>query len=155
MKPQPIRQSVMGWCFNPMKPITLARHAKAIGLEAIEGIGSEHYDAILKLGLKISLVGSHSFKEGPVNPDHHAKVESKLRDAIELAQRVGAPAVITFTGMQTSGISDRAAMKHCIACWKRIMPLAESCGVNVVLEHLNSVDDSHPMKGHPGYFGDD
>src|SRR5690606_30241589 len=23
------------------------------------------------------------------------------------------------------------------------------------LEHLNSRDESHPMKGHPGYFGDD
>jgi hydroxypyruvate isomerase len=23
------------------------------------------------------------------------------------------------------------------------------------LEHLNSRDNSHPMKGHPGYFGDD
>ncbi len=25
----------------------------------------------------------------------------------------------------------------------------------LVLEHLNSRDSSHPMKGHPGYFGDD
>ena len=23
------------------------------------------------------------------------------------------------------------------------------------VEHLNSRDDTHPMKGHPGYFGDD
>ena len=26
--------------------------------------------------------------------------------------------------------------------------------MTLVLEHLNSRDDSHPMKGHPGYFGD-
>ena len=32
---------------------------------------------------------------------------------------------------------------------------AEEKGVTIVLEHLNSRDDSHPMKGHPGYFGDD
>jgi len=24
-----------------------------------------------------------------------------------------------------------------------------------VLEHLNTRDDTHPMKGHPGYFGED
>ena len=35
------------------------------------------------------------------------------------------------------------------------MPLAEKKGITLVLEHLNSRDDSHPMKGHPGYFGDD
>ena len=27
--------------------------------------------------------------------------------------------------------------------------------MGLVLEHLNSEDDSHPMKGHPGYWGDD
>ena len=32
-------------------------------------------------------------------------------------------------------------------------PLAEK-KITLCLEHLNSRDDSHPMKGHPGYFGD-
>ena len=27
-------------------------------------------------------------------------------------------------------------------------------GIILCLEHLNSRDNSHPMKGHPGYFGD-
>ena len=35
------------------------------------------------------------------------------------------------------------------------MLLAEEKRITVVLEHLNSRDGSHPMKGHPGYFGDD
>jgi len=34
------------------------------------------------------------------------------------------------------------------------MPLAEEKGVTLVLEHLDSRDSSHPMEGHPGYFGD-
>ncbi len=34
------------------------------------------------------------------------------------------------------------------------MPLAEAKQVTLVLEHLNTKDDSHPMKGHPGYWGD-
>ena len=32
---------------------------------------------------------------------------------------------------------------------------AERKGVNICLEILNSRDTSHPMKGVPGYFGDD
>ena len=35
------------------------------------------------------------------------------------------------------------------------MAHAEKKGVTVCLEHLNTRDDSHPMKGHPGYQGDD
>jgi hydroxypyruvate isomerase len=31
----------------------------------------------------------------------------------------------------------------------------ERKGVTIVLEQLNTRDDSHPMKGHPGYQGDD
>lgn len=150
-----IRQSVMGWCFNPMPAVELARHAKQIGLEAIEGIPSSAYPEVTKLGLKISLVGSHGFAEGPLDPENHAMVEAKLREGIDLAVQYGAPNVITFTGMQKKGISETAARKNCLTCWKRVVPYAEEKGIGLVLEHLNTRDDSHPMKGHPGYWGDD
>lgn len=154
-KPGRVRQSVMGWCFKPMDAITLAKHCKRIGLEAMEGISSSQYDEVTKLGLKISLVGSHGFAKGPVDPDNHAEVEAKLREGIDLAVKYGAPNVITFTGMSKTGISDEAAKRNCLDCWKRVIPYAEENKVGLVLEHLNSVDDSHPMKGHPGYWGDD
>ncbi len=156
-----VRQSVMGWCFNPMDPIKLAKHCKEIGLEAIEGIPSKHYDAVTKIGLKISLVSSHGFAKGPVDPDNHAEVEKKLREGIDLAVKYGAPNVITFTGMRKEGISDTAARKNCLDCWKRVLPYAEQNGIGLVLEHLNSEEHLdkdgkvHPMKGHPGYWGDD
>ena len=150
-----VRQSIMGWCFKPMDPIELAKHCKRIGLEAMEGVPSQHYDAITKMGLKISLVGSHGFANGPLDTDNHAEVEKKLREGIDLAVKYGAPNVITFTGMSKPGISDERARKNCLDCWKRVIPYAEENGIGIVLEHLNSKDDSHPMKGHPGYWGDD
>jgi hydroxypyruvate isomerase len=42
-----------------------------------------------------------------------------------------------------------------VKLWKELLPLAEKHQVYLCLEHLNTRDDSHPMKGHPGYFGDD
>lgn len=150
-----VRQSVMGWCFNPMGGVELAKHCKRIGIEAIEGISSKDYDEVTKLGVKISLVGSHGFAKGPLDPDNHAEVEKKLRDGIDLAVKYNAPNVITFTGMKTDNVNDEAAFNNCISCWKRVMPYAEQNGIGLVLEHLNSVDDTHPMKGHPGYWGDD
>ena len=156
-----IRQSIMGWCFKPMDMIELAKHCKRIGLEAMEGIDSKLYDQVTSLGLKISLVSSHGFSKGPLDPDNHAEVEKKLRDGIDLAVKYGAPNVITFTGMSKQGISEQAAKKNCIDCWKRIIPYAEEKGIGLVLEHLNSKahlnpdGTVHPMKGHPGYWGDD
>ncbi|WP_417733021.1 hydroxypyruvate isomerase family protein [Rosistilla oblonga] len=150
-----IHQSVMGWCFKPMPSIELAKHCKAIGIEAIEGIPASDYPAVTKLGLKISLVGSHGFQNGPLDPENHAMNEAKLREAIDTAVKFGAPSVITFTGMRKTGIDDRQATKNCLDLWKRVLPYAEANDITLVLEHLNSRDDTHPMKGHPGYWGDD
>ena len=149
-----IRQSIMGWTFNPMPTPELARHCKAIGLVAMEGIDAKHYPLIRELGLAVSLVSSHGFTNGPFNPAHHEHCERSLRDAIDLAVQVQCRNVITFTGMREPGISDEAGARNCVDLWKRVIGYAEGKKVNLCLEHLNSRDNTHPMKGHPGYFGD-
>ena len=151
-----IRQSVMGWCFKPMPALELAKHCKAIGIEAMEGISAKDYPAVRKLGLKISLVsGGHGFKKGPCVAANKDFVIEKLKAGIDLAAEIGTKSVITFTGMREKGLTDAAGAKNCVAAWKAVMPYAEKKKINLVLEHLNTRDDSHPMKGHPGYFGED
>ena len=150
-----VRHSVMGWCFKPMDPITLARHAVEIGLVGIEGIDRAHYPAVRELGLEISLVSSHGFAKGPCDPAHREEVHEKLVEAIDVASRVGSRKVITFTGMRFPDMDEERAAAECVAAWQRVLPLAEARGVTLVLEHLNTRDATHPMKGHPGYFGDD
>ncbi len=151
-----IRQSIMGWCFNPMPTLELAKHCKEIGLVAMEGIDSKHYPAVRELGLKISLVsGGHGFKNGPCNPKNTDAVINGLKKGIDLAAEIGTKKVITFTGMNYKDMDPDQAAKLCVETWKKVMPHAEKKGITLVLEHLNSRDDSHPMKGHPGYFGDD
>jgi len=149
-----IRQSIMGWTFNPMPTPDLARHCKEIGLVAMEGIDAKHYPMVRELGLQISLVGSHGFAKGPVNTANHASVIQSLRDGIDLAVQVQSKKVITFTGMREPGMDDATAAKNCVDCWKKVVGYAEQRGITLCLEHLNSRDGSHPMKGHPGYFGD-
>lgn len=151
-----IRQSVMGWCFKPMPVPELAKHCAEIGLVAMEGIDKKHYPVVEELGLGISLVsGGHGFKNGPCNPENTEKVVAGLHGGIELAKAVGSPSVITFTGMEFDGMDRDKAAALCVETWEKVMPAAEKAGITLVLEHLNSRDGSHPMKGHPGYFGDD
>jgi hydroxypyruvate isomerase len=121
----------------------------------MEGIDRKHYPMVRELGLQISLVGSHGFANGPFNRTNHAVVVKALRDGIDTALQFGCDKVITFTGMREAGISDTQGIQNCLECWKEIIPYAEEKKVTLCLEHLNSRDNSHPMKGHPGYFGDD
>lgn len=150
-----IHQSVMGWCFKPMLALELAKHCKAIGLEAMEGVSAQDYPAIRNLGLKISLVGSHSFKKGPFAKANHEHCAERLKAGVDLAVEVNCPSVITFTGMREKGTNDAQGESNCVELWKSVAGYAEKKKINLVLEHLNTRDDSHPMKGHPGYFGDD
>lgn len=153
-----LRQSVMGWCFNErkVKPGELAAKCLEFGITGIEGIPAEAYPEVRKLGMEISLVsGGHGFKEGPCNPEFRGKVVEGIKKGIALAKEVGSKRVITFTGMRFDGMNEEKAAADCVAAWKEVVGDAEKAGVTVVMEHLNSRDDSHPMKGHPGYFGDD
>ncbi|MDB6117291.1 MAG: hyi [Verrucomicrobiaceae bacterium] len=150
-----LKQTIMGWCFKPMDTLTLAKHCADIGLVGMEGIDKAAYKDVMALGLKISLVGSHSFNNGPCNPAFRDEVVKKLTDGINLAADVGCKKVITFTGMKFDGMDRTQAIKGCLDTWKQVLPLAEQKGITLCLEHLNSRDGSKPMTGHPGYFGDD
>lgn len=150
-----IRQSVMGWCFNPMPTSELIRHCADVGIEAIEGIDRKFYSEAIKAGLQIALVSSHGFANGPVDRANQESCVQKLREAIDVAVEFNSPSVITFTGMRVPNMDDATAEQNCIDCWKQVIEYAEEKKITLVLEHLNSRDSSHPMKGHPGYFGDD
>jgi hydroxypyruvate isomerase len=150
-----IHQSLMGWCFNPMPVPELINHCVDAGLEAIEGIDPKFYPEARSQGLKIALVSSHGFATGPVDPANHELCLQKLRKSIDIAVEFESPSVITFTGMRVPGMDDSTAEQNCLDCWKQVISYAEEKKITLVLEHLNSRDNSHPMKGHPGYFGDD
>jgi hydroxypyruvate isomerase len=149
-----VKQSIMGWTFNPMPTDELARHCKALGMHAMEGVDAKHYPMIRELGLKISLTGSHGFNKGPCDPANREMVISKIKEGIDRAVQFEAPGVITFTGYRVKGMSDEEQNRTCVETWKAVAGYAEEKKVNICLEHLNSRDDSHPMKGHPGYYGD-
>jgi hydroxypyruvate isomerase len=149
-----IRHSVMGWCFNPMPTEELIAACHKMGMKAMEGIDKKFDPNLRELGMKPSLVSSHGFKVGPASRDNHAEVTAKLRSSIDTAVEFGAPSVITFTGMRDASLTDEQMAKNCVDCWKDVIGYAEQKGITLCMEHLNSRDNTHPMKGHPGYFGD-
>ena len=152
---QKIRQSVMGWCFKPMPVPELIDHCVEIGLEAIEVLPPEFYPLAVEKGLKISMVKSHNFNQGPTDPKNHPMMEKQIIEAIDLAKKFGAPSVMVFSGYVVKGLSAEQMTANCIELWKKVIGHAEKQGVTLCLEQLSTRDTSHPMKGHVGYFADD
>lgn len=149
-----IKQSVYGWCFRPMPTPRLIDACHRMGIPAMD-VGAEYYPKLRELGMSVTMTGSHGFKKGPLSKDNHAFCIERLRAGIDLAVKWDCSKVITFTGMREKGVSDEQAAHNCVDCWKQVIGYAEQKGVSLCLEILNSRDGTHPMKGHPGYFGDD
>jgi hydroxypyruvate isomerase len=149
-----IKQSVYGWCFKPLPAEQLIDACHRMGIPAMD-VGKEHYGRLRELGMHVTMVSSHGFKKGPFSRENHPFCVQRLREAIDTAVQWKSSNVITFTGMRDEGISDEQGARNCVECWQQVTPYAEQQGVNLCLEILNTRDDSHPMKGHPGYFGDD
>lgn len=166
-----INHSVVFWCFNIAgehwdieKMCTVA---KSLGIKSVEICGPDEWPTIKKHGLTCALAANGMpgapFMKGLNNLAYHDEVISTTMKTIDQCAEAGIPAVIAFTGYKwrnaedpNSGeISLQEGADNCVAGLKKLAVHAEKKGVTICLEHLNTRDSSHPMKGHPGYQGDD
>jgi sugar phosphate isomerase/epimerase len=166
-----IKQSIVFWCFNVAGDQwdieKTCQVAKQLGVSSIELAPPETWPAIKKHGLTCAIAPNGMpgapFMRGLNNPRYHEEVIARTGEMIDAAAAAGFPAVIAFTGFKwrdaddpTSGeISLEEGAANCVKALEELAPRAEKQGVTICLEHLNTRDDSHPMKGHPGYQGDD
>ena len=149
-----IQQSLVHWCYKDYWNVEqMARLARDLGCRSIELIDPQHWPTLKKHGLVCAIASSHGFVKGFNNPAHWDECLEKLRTRIDQCAAAGFPSVITFTGMREN-IPDDVGLKNCVEGYKKIVGYAEKQQVTLCLEMLNSRDDSHPMKGHPGYQGD-
>jgi hydroxypyruvate isomerase len=149
-----IRQSLVHWCYKKYWDVEpMARLARQLGCQSIELIDPAHWSTLKQYGLTCAIAGSHGFAKGFNNPANWEFCTGILRERIDQSADFGCPSVITFTGMREN-IADDEGLNNCVAGLKKIVGYAEQKKVTLCLEMLNSRDNSHPMKGHPGYQGD-
>ena len=147
-----IRQSVLDWCYAPMDLETLARHAAAIGLTAIENVAPKDWGILKRYGLVNAMTVGHMFVDGMNHKENHAMCIEKLTAAIDANAEAGFPNVITFSGMRR-GMPDDVGLDNTVLGLKQVIGHAERKRVNICLEVLNSRVDVE-MKGHPDYMCD-
>jgi hydroxypyruvate isomerase len=149
-----IKQSIVHWCYQETWSVEqLAELAKRLGCLSVELVDAKYWPMLKELGLTCAIASSHGFVKGMNDPENWDYCFDILRQRIDEAAEMDVPSVITFTGMR-GDIPDAVGLKNCVAGFKQIVGYAEQKKVTLCLEMLNSRDDSHPMKGHPGYQGD-
>ena len=92
-----------------------------------------------------SMVGHASLPDGLNKVENHDRIEAELRDRVDLAAEHGIGGLICFSGNRNPGQSDLEGMVVCAKGLRRIAPFAESKGINLNVELLNS------KVNHPGY----
>jgi hydroxypyruvate isomerase len=165
-----IKQSIAFWCFNTAgekwdldKQCQVARELGCLSVELVE---SAQWGLLKKNGLVCAMAPNGMpgmpFVKGFNNPRYHEEVITRMKKEIDACAEAGFPNIIAFTGYQwrdaeapkSGAISRDEGAANCVQGLKQVVGYAEKKGVNVCLEHLNTRDRSHPMKGHPGYQGD-
>ena len=166
-----VRQSLVFWCFNARAERwdidRTCEVARQLGVPSVEVVGPEHWPVLRKHGLTCALAPNGMpgmpFVRGFNNTQFHAENLERTGRMIDACADARFPAVITFVGYKWRNPDDPAsgtipqdeAARNCVAGLKELARHAERKGVTVCLEHLNTRDSSDPMKGHPGYQGDD
>ena len=165
-----IKQSLAYWCLNapPWKwdIERICATAKGLGCPSVELVPHELWPAFRKHGLTSALAPNGMpdppFVKGVNNPRYHEEVITRTKQAIDQAADFGIPSVIAFTGYKWRVAEDPASgamsleegAANCVKALSELARHAEKKRVTICLEQLNTRDSTDPMKGHPGYQGD-
>ena len=166
-----IKQSLTFWCLNATEwkwdLDRICVTAKSLGCQSVELVPPELWPTLRRHGLQCAMalngMPDPPFRKGLNNPRFQEEVIVRTKETIDQAAEFGFPNVIAFTGYKWRDPDDPGSGVISLAegaanTVKGLSELAEYAAkkrVTVCLEHLNSRDHSHPMKGHPGYQGDD
>jgi hydroxypyruvate isomerase len=166
-----IKQTLAYWCLNATgwqwEIDRICQTAVKLGCSSVELAPPELWPVVARYGLKNSLVlngmPNPVFLKGLNNPRYQEEVIARTKAVINQCPDFGIPNVICFTGYKWVDVDDPSrgeipahqGAENTVKGMRELADYASSRNVTIVLEQLNTRDTSHPMKGHPGYQGDD
>lgn len=135
------RHSVCQWCYSSMDLADLTRQAKAMGIESIELLSEPQWKIVQTNGLTCAVAnGPTTIGSGFNRLENHDAIVKRSEELLPKIKAAGIPNMIVFSGNR-GGLSDAEGLKNCAVGLKRITPLAESLGVTIIMELLNSKID--------------
>ena len=145
-----ITQSVARWCYADIPLPSFCASVADIGLTAMDLLTVDEWAVAHDHGLVVSCgdVGAGTIEDGLNDPRNHPTIIGAFEEHIPRAAREGVPNVICFFGNRR-GMDDVPAIANSIRCLRECAPIAESEGVTILVEVLNSKPG-----GHVDYIGD-
>ncbi|MES2464416.1 MAG: TIM barrel protein [Armatimonadota bacterium] len=143
-----MKQSLSWWAFcrQSVTPETLVREAKRIGYAGFDLVPEEHWGLINDAGLTVACVGGHqSLSDGLNRRDNHERIVGQIEENLAKAVKFGIPNLVVFSGNR---VGEEDGAEATIEVLRRVAPSAESAGVTLIMELLNS------KKDHKGYEAD-
>jgi hydroxypyruvate isomerase len=148
-----IKQSMCYPIFKPkdMSLDDLFRTGAEIGYAAVEfWARGDDYEEVVETAHKHNLVvasmqGHASLPDGLNLRSNHDRIETELRESIDIAARYSIPGLICFSGNRQPFQTEVEAIDAVADGFRRIAPYAEEKGINLNMELLNSKVD------HAGY----
>jgi len=166
-----IKQSLAYWCLTATDwhwdIHQVCRTACSLGCRSVELVPPELWPVVRQYGLENAIAHNGMpdpvFAKGLNNLRYQEEVIARTKEAIDQSADAGIPNVIAFTGYKwldaedprSGEISRGEGAANTVRGLRELAAHGEARGVTICLEQLNTRDDSHPMKGHPGYQGDD
>ena len=166
-----IKQSLAYWCLSATHCQWDIRRvcetARDLGCAGVELAVPEDWSLVRSYGLEMPLAHNGMpdpvFAKGLNNPRYQEEVIAVTKKMIDRCAEHSIPNVIAFTGYKWRDADDPSSGEipreegaaNTVRGLRELARYGESCNVTVVMEQLNTRDDTHPMKGHPGYQGDD
>ncbi len=166
-----ISQSVAHWCFDAVgwTVADTVQAAVAFGCKSVELVDPPDWPLLKTNGLTcasaLNGMPGPPFLKGLNNLTYHDEVIGRSKKMIDAcaASNGLCQQVIAFTGYkyrvaedpQSGEISLDEGADNCVTGLSDLGSYAAASKVTISIEMLNTRDDTHPMKGHPGYQGDD
>lgn len=138
------KQAVARWSFGSV-PIEAFKEVYALGVTGVEMPAEKEYDQFRDMGFTIVSIGGHQSLENGLNKrENHTRIQDELGVTLETAKKYQIPNLIVFSGNR-NGKTEQEGAHNTIEGLNLVKGMAESAGVTLVLELLNSKVD------HPGY----
>lgn len=136
-----IKHSVCKWCYASIPLEEFAIACADMGLQSIELLNEKDWSVISKYNLKcaMGIATDYGIPKGFNRLEYHNKLVADFTDIIPKAAAAGVPNLICFSG-NSDGQTDNDGLINCAIGLRKLMPVAEKYGVNIMIELLNTND---------------
>lgn len=139
--PGRLHQSVSRWCYGKMPLDALCQTAKDMGIKGIDLLGENDWPVVKAQGLECAMAsGLGNIPAGWNRPENQERLIAIAQELLPKIAQAGIKNVVIFSGNR-EGLPDSEGITNCARGLEKILPLAESLGVVLCMELLNSKRD--------------